>query len=69
MKQQRMGNLLCCVKVDQGKMATRKRFCSKSEDVLEPGCHWVPWCLGSKITGYCTVTRWERELVRNGANR
>ncbi|KAI3997418.1 hypothetical protein MKX01_017788 [Papaver californicum] len=38
-----MGNLLCCVQVDQ------------SKDVLEPGCHCLPWCLGSQIAGHLTL--------------
>nr|GMD07737.1 hypersensitive-induced response protein 1 [Ipomoea batatas] len=49
-----MGNLLCCVQVDQSKVAIKERF-GKYEDVLEPGCHFVPWCLGSRIAGHLTL--------------
>lgn len=45
-----MGNLFCCVQVDQSKVAIKERF-GKFDDVLEPGCHCLPWCLGSQIAG------------------
>ncbi|MCD9637873.1 Histone transcription regulator 3 [Datura stramonium] len=49
-----MGNLFCCVQVDQSTVAIRERF-GKFDDVLEPGCHFLPWCIGSQIAGYLTL--------------
>ncbi|XP_009760542.1 hypersensitive-induced response protein 1 [Nicotiana tabacum] len=49
-----MGNLLCCVQVDQSTVAIKERF-GKFNDVLEPGCHFLPWCIGSQIAGYLTL--------------
>ncbi|KAK4360757.1 hypothetical protein RND71_019709 [Anisodus tanguticus] len=49
-----MGNLFCCVQVDQSTVAIRERF-GKFDDVLEPGCHFLPWCLGGQIAGYLTL--------------
>ncbi|KAK4834225.1 hypothetical protein QYF36_019254 [Acer negundo] len=45
-----MGNLLCCVKVDQSTVSIRERF-GKFDQVLEPGCHCLPWFLGKQIAG------------------
>ncbi|XP_019152804.1 PREDICTED: hypersensitive-induced response protein 1 [Ipomoea nil] len=49
-----MGNLFCCVQVDQSTVAIKERF-GKYQDVLEPGCHCVPWCLGSQLAGHLTL--------------
>lgn len=49
-----MGNLICCVLVEQSKVAIKESF-GKFEDVLEPGCHFVPWCFGRNIAGYLTL--------------
>ncbi|XP_060195950.1 hypersensitive-induced response protein 1-like [Lycium barbarum] len=49
-----MGNLFCCVQVDQSTLGIRERF-GKFDDVLEPGCHFLPWCIGSQIAGYHTL--------------
>ncbi|GAB4860710.1 Hypersensitive-induced response protein-like protein 1 [Ancistrocladus abbreviatus] len=49
-----MGNLLCCVQVDQSKLAIKERF-GRFEDVLEPGCHCMPWFLGSRVAGYLSL--------------
>lgn len=49
-----MGNLFCCVQVDQSTVAIKERF-GKFADVLEPGCHFLPWCIGSQIAGYLTL--------------
>ncbi|KAJ4959725.1 hypothetical protein NE237_019635 [Protea cynaroides] len=49
-----MGNLFCCVKVDQSTVAVKERF-GKFEDVLEPGCHCVPWILGNKVAGHLSL--------------
>lgn len=45
-----MGNAFCCVKVDQSTVAIRERF-GKFDEVLDPGCHCVPWLLGCQIAG------------------
>ncbi|MCD7455426.1 hypothetical protein HAX54_028113 [Datura stramonium] len=49
-----MGNLLCCVQVDQSTIAIKERF-GKYQDVLEPGCHCVPWFLGSQLAGHLSL--------------
>ncbi|CAL5414648.1 unnamed protein product [Camellia sinensis] len=51
---ERMGNLLCCVQVDQSIIAIKERF-GKFDEVLEPGCHFMPWCLGRKVAGHLTL--------------
>lgn len=45
-----MGQSLCCVQVDQSTVAVKEQF-GKYVDVLEPGCHCVPWCFGYKLAG------------------
>ncbi|CAI9109627.1 OLC1v1009486C1 [Oldenlandia corymbosa var. corymbosa] len=49
-----MGNLFCCVQVDQSTVAIKERF-GKFDDVLQPGCHFLPWCLGSQIAGHLSL--------------
>jgi regulator of protease activity HflC (stomatin/prohibitin superfamily) len=49
-----MGNLLGCVQVDQSTVAVSERF-GKFNDVLEPGCHFLPWCLGSQVAGHLSL--------------
>jgi len=49
-----MGNLLCCIQVDQSTVAIEESF-GKYTDVLEPGCHCVPWFLGYNIAGKLTL--------------
>lgn len=49
-----MGNLFCCVQVDQSTVAIKETF-GKFEDVLEPGCHFLPWFLGSQVAGYLSL--------------
>lgn len=45
-----MGNAFCCVQVDQSTVAIRERF-GKFDQVLDPGCHCLPWVLGCQIAG------------------
>jgi hypothetical protein len=45
-----MGNLLCCVQVDQSTVAMKEGF-GKFERVLQPGCHCMPWFLGKRVAG------------------
>ncbi|GLU01951.1 hypothetical protein SLE2022_192260 [Rubroshorea leprosula] len=49
-----MGNLFCCVKVEQSTVAIKENF-GKYDRVLEPGCHFLPWCLGSQLAGHLTL--------------
>ncbi|CAB4275072.1 unnamed protein product [Prunus armeniaca] len=45
-----MGQVLGCIQVNQSKVAVREQF-GKFDNVLEPGCHCLPWCFGYKIAG------------------
>ncbi|KAH6790838.1 SPFH/Band 7/PHB domain-containing membrane-associated protein family [Perilla frutescens var. frutescens] len=45
-----MGQSLCCIQVDQSTVAVKEKF-GKYTDVLEPGCHCVPWCFGYQLAG------------------
>ncbi|KAL2904370.1 Hypersensitive-induced response protein-like protein 2 [Bienertia sinuspersici] len=49
-----MGQALGCVQVGQSTVAISERF-GKFNDVLNPGCHCVPWCLGSQVAGHLTL--------------
>ena len=49
-----MGNLICCVQVDQSTVAIREQF-GKFDTVLEPGCHCLPWMFGKRIAGKLTL--------------
>ncbi|CAI8610010.1 unnamed protein product [Vicia faba] len=49
-----MGNLLCCVQVDQSKVAIKEGF-GKFEEMLQPGCYCLPWFLGKKIAGHVSL--------------
>lgn len=45
-----MGQVFGCVQVGQSTVAVKERF-GKFEDVIDPGCHCLPWCLGYKVAG------------------
>ncbi|CAO2816255.1 unnamed protein product [Amaranthus hypochondriacus] len=45
-----MGNLFCCVQVEESKVGIKERF-GKHKEVLEPGFHCVPWICGYQIRG------------------
>lgn len=49
-----MGNIFCCVQVEQSTVAVREVF-GKFDDVLEPGCHFLPWFLGKQVAGYLSL--------------
>lgn len=49
-----MGNLCCCVQVDQSTVAIREQF-GKFDSVLEPGCHCMPWFAGKRVAGHLTL--------------
>ncbi|XP_057832371.1 hypersensitive-induced reaction 1 protein isoform X2 [Cryptomeria japonica] len=46
--------LCCCIQVEQSKVALKEKF-GRYEEVLEPGCHCLPWFLGSQIGGYLSL--------------
>lgn len=45
-----MGQALGCYQVEQSNVAIKEHF-GKFVNVLEPGCHCLPWCLGYQIAG------------------
>lgn len=45
-----MGQTLGCIQVDQSTVAVKEHF-GKFDEVLEPGCHCLPWCLGYQVPG------------------
>ncbi|GFP83775.1 hypersensitive-induced response protein 1 [Phtheirospermum japonicum] len=49
-----MGQTLGCVQVDQSTVAVKEHF-GKFDDVLEPGCHCLPWCVGYQLAGSLTL--------------
>ncbi|MCO5607135.1 hypothetical protein L7F22_061328 [Adiantum nelumboides] len=49
-----MGQLLCCLQVNQATVGVKERW-GKYDEILEPGCHCVNWCFGSKVAGLLTM--------------
>ncbi|KAL8231531.1 hypothetical protein R6Q57_001309 [Mikania cordata] len=45
-----MGQSLGCIQVEQSNVAVKEHF-GKFNDVLQPGCHYLPWCLGYRLAG------------------
>ncbi|KAG9145685.1 hypothetical protein Leryth_022108 [Lithospermum erythrorhizon] len=45
-----MGQAFGCVQVEQSTVAVKEQF-GKFSEVLEPGCHCLPWCLGYQMAG------------------
>lgn len=45
-----MGQVLGCIQVDQSTVAIKEQF-GKFEEVMEPGCHCLPWCFGYQLAG------------------
>ncbi|KAI3472403.1 hypothetical protein Pfo_029524 [Paulownia fortunei] len=45
-----MGQALGCIQVDQSTVAVKEHF-GKFDNVLEPGCHCLPWCVGYQVAG------------------
>uniref|UniRef100_A0A0E0IIA1 Band 7 domain-containing protein n=1 Tax=Oryza nivara TaxID=4536 RepID=A0A0E0IIA1_ORYNI len=41
-------------KIDQSTVAIKENF-GKFSEVLEPGCHFLPWCIGQQIAGYLSL--------------
>ncbi|KAG0494258.1 hypothetical protein HPP92_005252 [Vanilla planifolia] len=40
--------------VEQSTVAIKETF-GKFDDVLEPGCHFIPWVLGQNVAGYLSL--------------
>ncbi|NP_001105623.1 hypersensitive induced reaction 1 isoform X1 [Zea mays] len=49
-----MGQALGLIQVDQSTVAIKETF-GKFDEVLEPGCHFLPWCIGKQIAGYLSL--------------
>ncbi|XP_057838036.1 hypersensitive-induced response protein 2 isoform X3 [Cryptomeria japonica] len=49
-----MGQAFCCIKVSQSKVAIKEKF-GRFDDVLSPGCHFVPCCFGSQVAGVLSL--------------
>ncbi|XP_062194750.1 hypersensitive-induced response protein-like protein 2 [Phragmites australis] len=49
-----MGQILGLVQVDQSTVAIKENF-GKFTEVLEPGFHFLPWCIGQQIAGYLSL--------------
>ena len=49
-----IGRLFCFVQVNQSTVGIKERF-GRFEDVLDPGCHCVPWIIGSRVSGKLTL--------------
>ncbi|KAL8460109.1 hypothetical protein ACS0TY_031083 [Phlomoides rotata] len=49
-----MGQTLGCVQVDQSTVAVKEHF-GKFVEVLEPGCHCLPWCVGYQLAGLLSL--------------
>ncbi|WJZ81021.1 hypothetical protein VitviT2T_000884 [Vitis vinifera] len=49
-----MGQAFCCIQVDQSNVAIKEQF-GKFDEVLEPGCHCLPWCFGSQLAGHLSL--------------
>ncbi|PIA62515.1 hypothetical protein AQUCO_00200493v1 [Aquilegia coerulea] len=48
-----MGNVFCA-QVDQSTVAIKETW-GKFDEILEPGCHFLPCCLGQSIAGYLSL--------------
>lgn len=45
-----MGQAFGCIQVDQSRVAVAEKF-GRFSEVLEPGCHCLPWCFGYQLAG------------------
>lgn len=46
--------LLCCACVEQSTVAMEET-CGRYDTVLQPGCHFMPWCVGRRVAGYLSL--------------
>ncbi|KAM0835808.1 hypothetical protein ACQ4PT_062708 [Festuca glaucescens] len=49
-----IGRLFCFAQVNQSTVGIKERF-GRFEEVLDPGCHCVPWIIGSRVAGKLTL--------------
>ena len=49
-----MGQTLGLIQVDQSTVAVKEKW-GKFVDVVGPGCHCVPWCVGVNIAGLLSL--------------
>ncbi|XP_042377263.1 hypersensitive-induced response protein 1-like [Zingiber officinale] len=49
-----MGQAFGCVQVDQSTVAVKETF-GKFDEILDPGCHLLPWCIGQQIAGFLSL--------------
>ncbi|OEL27977.1 Hypersensitive-induced response protein 1 [Dichanthelium oligosanthes] len=49
-----LGKFFCFVQVNQSTVGIKERF-GKFEEVLSPGCHFMPWIIGNRVTGELTL--------------
>ncbi|RLN18281.1 hypersensitive-induced response protein 1-like [Panicum miliaceum] len=49
-----IGKFFCFVQVNQSTVGIKERF-GKFEEVLNPGCHFMPWIIGNRVTGQLTL--------------
>ncbi|KAH9331615.1 hypothetical protein KI387_003723, partial [Taxus chinensis] len=49
-----MGQAFCCIQVHQSKVAIKENF-GRFDDVLSPGCHFLPWCFGRRVAGVLSL--------------
>ncbi|KAF8723022.1 hypothetical protein HU200_022169 [Digitaria exilis] len=49
-----IGRFFCFVQVNQSTVGIKERF-GKFEEVLNPGCHFMPWIIGNRVTGELTL--------------
>nr|XP_043614091.1 hypersensitive-induced response protein 1-like [Erigeron canadensis] len=50
-----MGNALGCIQVEESTLGIKETF-GEFENVLTPGCHLMPWCIGSELAGYVSLS-------------
>lgn len=49
-----IGRFFCFVQVNQSTVGIKERF-GKFEEVLNPGCHFMPWIIGNRVSGQLTL--------------
>jgi regulator of protease activity HflC (stomatin/prohibitin superfamily) len=49
-----MGQALGFMQIDQSTVGIKEQF-GRFQDIVEPGCHCVPWCIGVKVAGLLSL--------------
>ncbi|KAJ7541770.1 hypothetical protein O6H91_10G075700 [Diphasiastrum complanatum] len=49
-----MGQALCCALVEQSTVGIKESW-GKFDGILDPGCHIVNWCCGSRVAGFLSL--------------